>query len=332
MTKTISRFLGHAALALTALLAAGCASDGLVPQSSGAFSFGLIGDQQYNAAEERQFSAMLLAIDSEPLDFVVHVGDFKAGGNSPCTDSLLASRYTEFNQSKHPLIYTPGDNEWVDCRRPTNGSMDPLDRLSKLRELFFREKRSLGKTTLPLSSPATVFASDPVLSRYRENAMWVHRGLVFATFNIQGSNDNVGFDAASDAEQRERVGANIQWLKTAVARAKQSDVLGLVVISHANPGFEESPAVVAKSVYAPFLTAFEQEAEALGKPVMFAHGDSHQHRVDRPYKSPMDKRAIQNVMRVEGYGSPHVNWVRVTVEPEAKALFTVSSGNFLPLD
>ena len=332
MIKAVSRLLGQIALVLAALSVVGCANEGLVSPNSGAFSFGLIGDQQYNAAEEKQFAAMLLAINSEPLAFVVHVGDFKAGGSSPCTDALLASRYTEFDQSEHPLIYTPGDNDWVDCHRPTNGNMDPLDRLNKLRELFFHEARSLGKTKLPLSSPASVFANDPVLSRYRENTMWVHRGLVFATFNIQGSNDNVGIDPASDAEQRERVGANIKWLKTAFARAKQSDILGLVVISHANPGFEESPAAVAKSVYAPFLIAFEQEAEALGKPVMFAHGDSHRHRVDQPYKSPMDKRAIQNVMRVEGYGSPHVNWVRVTVEPEAKAIFIVSSGNFLLRD
>jgi hypothetical protein len=328
----IAQLIHRIAFALTTFVLVGCVSQTAIATSKTAFSFGLIGDQQYNAAEEKQFAAMLLAIDREPLDFVVHLGDFKAGGFSPCTDSLFSSRFTELNQSKHPLIYTPGDNEWVDCRRPSNGAMDPLERLDKLRELFFREPKSLGRSSMSLTSQASSFSSDSSSARYRENTMWVHRGVVFVTLNIQGSNDNVGFDVNSDNEQRARVRANTQWLNTAIDRARSADVLGLAVISHANPGFEESPIVVAKSPYMTFLRHFETEAVALGKPVIFAHGDSHRHRVDQPYRSPIDKRKIDNVIRVEGYGSPQVNWVRVTVDPGSAHLFKVSSGNFLRFD
>jgi hypothetical protein len=311
---------------LTVFLLAGCASRTGGP---GSFSFAMIGDLQYNTFEEVHFPKMLQAIDAESLAFVVHVGDFKAGGNAPCTDTLFIKRLAELNQSRHPLIYTPGDNEWVDCRRPTNGAMNPLERLEKLRELFFAGSNSLGQNRIPLTRQSETFVGDPVLSRYRENALWVSGAFVFATLNIQGSNDNVGFDLASDAEQRERLRANVEWLKIALNRARVADIVGLAIFLQANPGFEESAPDVAKSAFVPFLREFEAEAQKFGKPILFAHGDTHQFRVDRPYRSPIDKRAISNVTRLEGYGSPAVNWVRVTLDAKKPmAPFNIESGKF----
>ncbi len=314
-----------------ALLLCGCASRSTVPAPGpGSFQFGLIGDQQYNAYEEKQFPHLLAAMDREPLAFVVHVGDFKAGSNAPCTDVLFEKRFQELNQSAHPLIFTPGDNDWVDCRRPTNGAMNPLERLNKLREVFFAEPSSLGRSRIRLTSQAETFAGDPILSRYRENTMWVQAGVVFATLNIQGSNDNVGFDRTNDAEQLDRTRANLAWLKTAMDRAGATDIVGLAVFLQANPGFEETRATVAKSAYVPFLQGFERAAADFGKPVLFAHGDTHQYRVDQPYKSPIDQRPITNVTRVEGYGSPVVNWVRITVDANNRAIpFRIESGGFV---
>ncbi len=326
MRSNFSRKLFAAALLLCL---AGCA---FVPPAhdKSRFAFAMIGDLQYNQFEETHFPPMLDAISREPLAFVVHVGDFKAGSNAPCTDALFTHRRDQFNRSVHAFIYTTGDNDWVDCRRPTNGAMDPLARLEKLREIFFENDFSLGKNPFRLTRQSETFKADAVLSRYRENAMWVHGGVVFATVNVQGSNDNVGFDAASDAEQALRTRANIAWLKTAVARARRGDIAGLAIFLQANPGFESTPDQVAKSAFMPFLRAFEAEAVALGKPILFAHGDSHQHRIDRPYQSPIDKRVIRNVTRVEGYGTPNVNWLRITVDPANRAaLFSIASGNFV---
>ena len=109
------------------------------------------------------------------------------------------------------------------------------------------------------------------------------------------------------------------------------DILGMAIISQANPGFEDSVAKVAKSAYVPFLKAFEAEAEQLGKPILYLHGDSHQFRVDSPYKSPIDRREIKNVTRVEGYGAPNVNWVRISVGASSSTPFSIESGRFLPV-
>lgn len=294
------------------------------------YSFALIGDQQYNAAEEALFPDLLDTISSDKLAFVVHLGDFKAGSSSPCTDALYVQRRNEFNRSKHPFILLPGDNDWVDCRRPSNGKYEPLERLNKLREIFYASPETLGKNKLSVMRQSDVFAADPILSRHSENALWVHGGVVYATLNIQGSNDNKGFDAANDREQAERTEANIAWLKHAMISAKSDDIAGLAIFLQANPGFEESTTSVQKSGFNEFLRAFDAAAVAFGKPILFAHGDSHQFRVE-PYLSPIDKQPILNVTRVEGYGSPSVNWIKITVDANNRVTpFVIKSGGFLP--
>jgi hypothetical protein len=322
------RPLLSALVAALCLSLAGCATR---PAGPGTYSFALIGDVQYNEAEEALFPHLLAAIDLEDIRFVVHVGDIKAGANVPCTDALYQKRRDEFNRSLHPFVFTPGDNDWVDCRRPTNGAMDPLESLNRMRSIFYQSSESLGQRKIMLTSQADASIGDPVLSRYRENTLWVSGGVVYATVNVQGSNDNVGFDSKSDAEQHDRERANVEWLKIAVNRARGTDILGLAIFMQANPGFEEPVAEVAKSAYVPFLRAFESLATSLAKPVLFAHGDTHTYRVDKPYLSPVDKKPVPNVVRVEGYGSPDVNWVRITVDPNNKSdPFYIESGRFAP--
>ena len=314
--------------AFAVVLIAGCATR---PSGAGVYSFALIGDSQYSEAEEALFAEMRDAINQEPLAFVVHVGDIKAGGNSPCTDQIYLQRRHEFNQFAHPFIYITGDNDWVDCRRPSNGGTNPLERLEKLRDIFFAAPKSLGQRTIALTRQSDARVGDPILSRFRDNAFWVHGGMVYVTLNVQGSNDNVGFDRASDAEQIERVRANLDWLQVAMNRARGTDIVGLVVALHANPGFELPTAEVAMSPYATFFSAFDREAAAFGKPILFMHGDTHQYRIDKPYRSPLTKQPINNVTRLECYGSISTNWVRVTVDTGNRTdPFHIESGHFTP--
>ncbi|MBL8525665.1 MAG: metallophosphoesterase [Betaproteobacteria bacterium] len=313
-------------LAAIFLVLGGCSTPSKSPAS---LSFALMGDIQYNQREEEIFPQLLDAVSAQDLAFVVHVGDFKAGSNSPCTDELYLRRLNEFNQSKHPLIFTPGDNDWVDCRRPTNNRGDPIERLAKIRELFHSRPNALGKTPLQLQRQSDTAMGNGEFARYRENAMWTRAGVVFITLNIQGSNDNLGFDAANNLEHAERTRANIAWLKLAIERTKAADAIGLAIFLQANPGFEESIDDVKKSGYAEFLGVFDEEAKRLGKPVLFAHGDTHHYRVDKPYISPLSKQPVANVMRVETFGSPFTDWVRITVDADNPAgLFTVKPGGF----
>ncbi len=297
-----------------ALLLAACAAQ---PPSPPAFAFGVMGDTPYNEREEPHFVQLIERMNEAPLAFVVHVGDFKAGAHSPCSDALFAKRRAQFDSSRHPLVYTPGDNEWTDCRRASNGSGDPIERLAALRRVFFADAWSLGRSRIE-----TRFQGDCVERRagacvcpaHPENRRWTHGAVVFVTLNIPGSNNNVGYDAANDEEARCRDRANALWLEEAVAESSANDWRALVVMVQADPW------VAAKAVYKPFLAGLEAAARRLRKPVLFVHGDTHTYIVDTPFRDALGEPLV-NLVRLETFGSPFVGWVKVTVDPDAAEFF-----------
>ena len=74
------------------------------------------------------------------------------GGSVPCTDENLQKVRDEFNLFAQPLVFTPGDNDWTDCHREKAGKFDPLERLAKVRQMYFTPGRSLGARPMPLLS------------------------------------------------------------------------------------------------------------------------------------------------------------------------------------
>lgn len=317
------RFLAPA-LALLAL--AGCASK---PPHPDRFSFAVIGDAPYNAREELEFDAMLARMGAEPLAFIVHVGDFKDGNSSPCTDEVYERARTRLDASRHALVLTPGDNDWTDCRRKSNGAMDPLERLAKLREVFFSDAWSLGRARMPLARQeacaqrAGVTCVCPGLP---ENRLWTKNGVVFVTIHVVGSSDNRGFDAASDAEQRCRAGANREWIERAIRLAEAGDRRGLAIFTQANPWVGSRD-----NVYEALKAQVAAGARRLAKPVLFVHGDTHGYRADRPFTDGLGGR-VDNALRVEVFGSPVVAWVRVTVDPDDERLFRIEPQPGAPRD
>src|SRR5258706_9148927 len=98
------------------------------PPGREAFAFAVTGDTPYNDAEEPVFVDMLDRLGRDDVEFVVHIGDFKAGSNSRRSDELFLKRKAQFDKSAHPFVYTPGDNDWTDCRRKNNGGDGPIKR------------------------------------------------------------------------------------------------------------------------------------------------------------------------------------------------------------
>jgi hypothetical protein len=290
---------------LLALLLAGCAG---APRGPDTFTFGVLGDLPYTEREEPVFLAMIDRMNREALAFSIHVGDFK--GSGACSDALFLRRRDEFNRFAAPLVYTPGDNEWTDCRRPYMGSGDPLDALARLRKVFFSDSRSLGATRMETAMQTSCEAPPPsgCGCAFPENRQWSRSGVVFVTLNVPGSNNNVGYDAASDAEARCRDAANAQWLDRAASLAAAPASRALVIAIQANPWVSKKP------VYDALRKHVESVHARLHKPVLFIHGDTHLYRVDYPFAVP--------VRRLETYGSPFVGWVRVTVDPSNPEPFT----------
>jgi hypothetical protein len=293
-----------------AVLAAGCAAR---PSHPDAFSFGVHGDTPYSEAEEKRYLEMLARIDGEPLAFMVHIGDFK--GAAPCTDAIYLRRRAQFDQSAHPLIYTPGDNDWTDCRRRENGAMDPLERLARLRGLFFADRWSLGRARLELLTQDKCADAACACPAHPENRFWSRAGVRFVTLHIVGSRNNLGFDAASDAEARCRDAANGAWLEQAVRASERSETRALAVFIQANP-----LDVRGAEVYRPFLRQLQEAARRLRKPVLLVHGDTHIQRVDTPFIDSFGNPLLE-ITRLETFGSPFVGWVKVTVDPDDPMVF-----------
>jgi hypothetical protein len=82
---------------------------------------------------------------------------------------------------------------------------EPLERLAKLRAMFFPEGKSLGQRTIPILSQA----SAAQYRDFRENFHWSIGGVTFVTLHIVGSKDNLGRTPEMDAEHRARKTANI---------------------------------------------------------------------------------------------------------------------------
>lgn len=311
------------AAAMTVVVLAGMA--GVQPAAAqGRISFAVIGDLAYVAAREVQLDAVLADINKTPLAFTVHLGDLGGSRAGSCTDALRAKRLGQFTASAHPLIFTPGDNDWTDCheQQGTPGG-DPLERLDTLRKMFFPAERSLGKRTVPLirQSRETAFPA------FRENARWDMAGVTFLTIHVVGSNNGKGRTKEGDAEYIQRTAANIAWLAAGFAHAKGRASRAVMVFQQANmfPGLEPFPdeAKGKENGFDETRGALAKEAAAFGKPVVLVHGDTHFFRVDKPF---MRRRGsdpvIENLTRVEAFGDPFHHWLQIDVEPKNPSVFT----------
>ena len=291
-------------------------------------TFGLFGDLAYNPAEEPLLQNVLDDLNKTRLAFVVHLGDLSSP-RFACTDELLTRRLAQFRASAHPLVFTPGDNDWTDCHPGQNvAGADPLERLAKVRSLFFVGEQSLGRRAMPLIRQSR--SSDPTLAKYRENVRWEARGITFVTLHVPGSNNGLGRSPDGDAEYAERNKANLAWLREGFERAKARNSRAIMIIQQANI-FPAHPPVAGSPTQDPhgftdLRTLLEKETMAFAKPVVLVHGDSHFFRIDKPFPPRVQGApvlpALENFTRVETFGSPNHHWVQVTVDPNNPNVFS----------
>jgi len=287
------------------------------PTPPGSFAFAALGDAPYNPWEQRRFRLLLRDMDAHDLSWVLHVGDIF---DRPCTDDQYRTALNRFNGLRHPVIYTPGDNEWTDCWLPGSGGFAPRERLATLRKIFFGDPhQSLGGRRVPLRTQA----DHREFREFVENVRWSHAGVVFATVHLIGSrNGSRSFPkriAADDEEVQRRTAAAAAWLRESFAEATAAQAPAIVVAFHGTLAFGQ-PAD-ARLVYEPFVTALGEEVERFGKPVLAVHGDAHTLTVDHPLVRQQAGRWLANFTRLEVPGSPAVGWVRVVVTPGAAQPF-----------
>jgi hypothetical protein len=265
-----------------------------IPVWAASFVFAAVGDTPYTPEEEPQFVSMIAEINRAQPAFTIHVGDFKSGW-APCTDALYQQRAEWFAQFFAPLVYTPGDNDWTDCKRAWGAAFNPIERIQKVRSVFFPDTYALGQQKLPLLRQSNA---------YPEHARWVHENIVFATLNVPGSRNNSG-DAKENAARHAAVQT---WITATFDQARRESREAVVMAFQANP-LGSKP---GKYYEALMRTLITQTLRFPGE-VLLIHGDTHQFRIDKPLTDLRTNRPIRNFTRVEVFGYPFMNWVRVGV-------------------
>lgn len=312
----------------------GAAANGAPSEPDGGFVFGLWGDLPYaRAGDDPKIPALIEDMKAAPLAFSVFDGDIKDGG-SRCTDDRYTAAIDRFNQLEAPVVYVPGDNEWTDCHRTSNGGYDTRERLDHIRRVMFARPESFGARTMPLEQQGRPGEA------YSENVRWARGDAVFITLNVPGSNNNkVNSEedctrgsartpadcAAGNAEHQARDSANIDWLRRAFAEARSSGAKALMVLFQGNPGFDlpDTPAnergAAGFDGYTALLDAVVAETRAFPGQVALVHGDTHYFRLDKPLVNL--RNLVPNLTRLETFGSPNVDWVKVTADPRSRNYF-----------
>ena len=272
---------------------------------------GLIGDVPYSDYERRELPLMLNTIADNNVDFIAHIGDFKHGKDR-CDDTLFADRFQLFNASRVPFVFIPGDNEWTDCERLSNGAYDPLERLNKLRSLFWTNNLSLGQKKLALERQP---------GAYPEHARFRLGPVLFVTLNLPGGNNNFGLTNKVSPEFLARNPVVLAWLKENFALAQREKLAGIVLLFQANPGFKHFSQGMAHQGYKDFLASLDQATATFPGQVLVVHGDTHMSRVDHPLRDNQGKR-LGKLTRVETFGYPIMGWTQVTIDTNQRELFS----------
>ena len=311
----------RAALAGLAALAAGtCARTWAQgpPAAGEAFEFVALGDMPYgpDTMVGPAYRHLIDQINDLAPPFSIHVGDFK-DGLAACSDDEYRLQWQHFQRFASALVYTPGDNDWLDCNRRGD---DPLERLQALRERFFATAQSLGQRPIALQRQSTLM---PAFARYRENARWAHRGVVFATFHTVGQTNGADAPLASVRDEvLAREAANAAWLRAAFEFARATQARALVVATQAESLRRSDPVNPHRQrILAPFTSIAHTLlplAEQAPFPVLLIHGDAHNYVTDQPFFNAAGQ-PISNLWRLQVFGEPRMHAVRVRVNASGAA-------------
>ena len=295
------------------------------------FTFVAMGCMPYGDENFAAYERLLAEINRQQPAFTVHCGDTKGGGVPP-TEAFLKHVHGWFDSLEGAAIYTPGDNEWTDVHRASNGSQDPAVWLAKVRAEYFSAERSMGRAPIPLVTQRR----ERGFEKFVENARWTRGGVVFATVHVVGSNNNNSPEIlGAVAEFREREAANAAWVRATFAEARATAAAGVAFFFQAQP-FAQSAGIAGRvSGFRNFLDVMEAEAVAWKKPVLLVHADEHRYRLEVGLPFEMGGEVRANVTRLETFGAGDIHAVTVTVDASSPQVFLCGPllvpGNALPV-
>jgi hypothetical protein len=306
-----------ASLVLAAL--APLAAHAAPPKPRG-FQFGVIGHAFQASQDEAALKRAIAEAPQSNPAFIVATG-IKAG-SEPCSDRLYAQRRALLDESAQPMIVSLAGSDWSGCLNSA-GRSNAIERLNRLRELFYGDGESLGARRIPL----TRLSSTAKFRSYAENAHWEYGKVLFATVNLPANNNHYRPEAGRNSEYEDRLVANRAWLHRLFTLATRQKMQGLVLFSDGDVGLQADEGFS-------LLPSFQSRQDGFAEPrrQIKAMAEKFKGKVllidaqnSAAAATTGSEPAIQWRGNV-GHLSLGAEWAEVRVAPGAAALFTIKGG------
>jgi hypothetical protein len=221
-----------ARLRLAALLAVFLAAGGALAARDGkdakdedeAHRFAVIGHASAGDGFDAHLKQALGEADDKSTAFVVVTGIKTA--KEACSDKLYQERRELVGDARRPAVVVPAAGDWTECRNSA-GRSNAIERLNRMRELFWSEPQSLGAHKLPLTRQSM----SPRFRSYAENAHWSVGKVLYASLNLPANNNHYITDAGRNSEYEDRLVANRFWLNRLFAIARRDKLEAIVLFA-----------------------------------------------------------------------------------------------------
>ncbi|WP_183722998.1 hypothetical protein [Paraburkholderia sp. WP4_3_2] len=288
------------------------------------YAFAVVANVVTEPGDETTLQRLIDAIGRDPkIAFLVYDGNLK-GPRESCVDHLYERRRDLLEASRAPVVFVPGQRDWVTCGTSGAGGYDPVERLDFLRQNFYSDASALGETPLALTRESEVSRFRP----YRENVRWQVGDTVFVTLNAPNGNNHFLNAGGRNGEFEDRVIANGFWLEHAAEFARRRNARAIVIFMQADAlpdrddrsdrfswlRFHRAP----RDGYAELRRSLVKLADSFRGPIIVVHPDEAKlprgFSIDQPLRNEKGIR-IANVTRVAfSLRDPLTQWLQIDAD------------------
>ncbi len=275
------------------------------------FDFGVIAHPfQHNDDNKNPLQQAIYASNAENLAFVI-VNGIKSS-NENCSDNVYSRSRKILGRSENALIVSLAASDWVNCKNK-NGKSIAIQRLNRVRELFFSDDISFGNSNATLIRQT----SSAKFRSYAENARWEYGNILFATINFPADNNHYLPDAGRNSEFEDRLIANSAWLERIFSHATLRKNRAIVLFCDGNPLIVPGATEMAKLAGKRdgFIETRKQLvalAKKFPSKILLVHGQTQ--------ANPDAIHWQENI----GSMSLRSGWEKISVRPESTALFRLA--------
>jgi hypothetical protein len=273
------------------------------------FSFAVIQRPYDGVQDESVLRQSIAETDAENLAFVI-VNGIKAYAE-PCSDNLYNARKALFNSAKNGIIVSPAGSDWTECKS-ANQRPAAMGRLNRIRELFFADEMSMGRSRIPMVRQSTVAK----FRSFGENSRWEIGDVMFATINLPANNNHYLLEAGRNGEFEDRLLANRDWLNRIFSYATRKKLKGIVLFSDGNPLAKADRTKIRRDGFDEMRQQVTALASKFPGKVLLIHGRT---RNPRPASSDAVWRGNLGVLEIDSA------WLRIDIDAGNPGLFIMPS-------